>query len=266
MKQKSFSTVCSLIQAELSSLKSSHVFWIFCLTFRTRTSFVFIQLFETKFSISAKQQTSQHIFLPALLAVWSLDVLTEPTNLLLSLIWVLETEDVLRQSSDSSVIWRWALTHKHKQTDQNTNGWLGLLFWWFWHEETTETDRWNKVIWYLDLRRGLDYHDLILLLHIQVCDVFIMLWYETKRKWRPMKQRHLKQLFIKAFPFVHISLCRCSSASTEERSRVELRGGKSLKRSFRQKNLVLQLHLSRNLTGVSLTLLVLSLFIPLQRI
>lgn len=120
----------------------------------------------------------------------------------------------------------------------------------------------------MDLRRGLDYHDLILLLHIQVCDVFIMLWYETKRKWRPMKQRHLKQLFIKAFPFVHISLCRCSSASilTEERSRVELRGGKSLKRSFRQKNLVLQLHLSRNLTGVSFTLLVLSLFIPLQRI
>lgn len=139
-------------------------------------------------------------------------------------------------------IWRWALTREHKQTDQNTNGWLGLLFWWFWHEETTETDRWNKVIWYLDLRRGLDYHDLILLLHIQVCDVFIMLWYETKRKWRPMKQRHLKQLFIKAFPFVHISLCRCSSASilTEERSRVELWGRKSLKRSFRQKNLVLQ--------------------------
>lgn len=99
MKQKSFSTVCSLIQAELGSQKSI----LFCLTFRTRTSFVFIQLFETKFSISAKQQTSQHIFLPALLAVWSLDVLTEPTNLLLSLIWVLETEDVLRQSSDSSV-------------------------------------------------------------------------------------------------------------------------------------------------------------------
>lgn len=99
MKQKSFSTVCSLIQAELGSQKSI----LFCLTFRTRTSFVFIQLFEAKFSISAKQQTSQHIFLPALLAVWSLDVLTEPTNLLLSLIWVLETEDVLRQSSDSSV-------------------------------------------------------------------------------------------------------------------------------------------------------------------
>lgn len=99
MKQKSFSTVCSLIQAELGSQKSI----LFCLTFRTRTSFVFIQLFEAKFSISAKQQTSQHIFLPALLAVWSLDVLTEPTNLLLSLIWVLETEDVRRQSSDSSV-------------------------------------------------------------------------------------------------------------------------------------------------------------------
>lgn len=99
MKQKSFSTVCSLIQAELGSQKSI----LFCLTFRTRTSFVCIQLFEAKFSISAKQQTSQHIFLPALLAVWSLDVLTEPTNLLLSLIWVLETEDVRRQSSDSSV-------------------------------------------------------------------------------------------------------------------------------------------------------------------
>lgn len=140
MKQKSFSTVCSLIQAELGSQKSI----LFCLTFRTRTSFVCIQLFETKFSISAKQQTSQHIFLPALLAVWSLDVLTEPTNLLLSLIWVLETEDVLRQSSDSSVIWRWALTRKHKQTDQNTNGWLGLLFWWFWHEETTKTLRQMK--------------------------------------------------------------------------------------------------------------------------
>ena len=68
----------------------------------------------------------------------------------------------------------------------------------------------------------LHYHDLILLLHIQVCDVFIVLWYETKRKRRPMKRRHLKQLFIKVFPFAHISLCRCSSASilTEERSRV----------------------------------------------
>lgn len=59
-----------------------------------------------------------------------------------------------------------------------------------------------------------------------------------------------------SFP-LFLNLCdvaRQCRSWREERSRVELWGGKSLKRLFRQKNLVLQLHLSRNLTSVSFTL------------
>lgn len=143
MKQKSFSTVCSLIQAELGSQKSI----LFCLTFRTRTSFVFIQLFEAKFSISAKQQTSQHIFLPTLLAVWSLDVLTEPTNLLLSLIWVLETEDVLRQSSDSSVNLTMSFNPQTQTNGSEHKRLIGfvVLMILTWRNKNTQTD---EIKWF----------------------------------------------------------------------------------------------------------------------